>query len=321
MADTPATLIRVLLLPGFSETEAGIVSDCVATFNARRARFALHWVSVDGLPVRAAAGRAWAVDAVFDSTLPGASLLLVLAGEMPEKMAAASPLPAQLAACARAGSILCGVRAGVFSLAAAGLYGASRVAVHWTLAEGFAEYYPAIAQSGQLYALEHGHASCAGGLALADCLLHLISRLPEAPPTGTVAEDLLMERQRRGDERQRVPLMASIGAADPKLVSAVQLMEANLEELLTTDEIAQLVCISRRQLERLFRQFLDRVPSQYYLELRLERARQLLRQSSKSIIQIGLSCGFSSGPHFSSAYRNHFGHTPRDERRSAQRAS
>jgi hypothetical protein len=30
-------------------------------------------------------------------------------------------------------------------------------------------------------------------------------------------------------------------------------------------------------------------------------------QTSKSIIQIGLSCGFSSGPHFSSAYRNFFG--------------
>jgi transcriptional regulator GlxA family with amidase domain len=78
--------------------------------------------------------------------------------------------------------------------------------------------------------------------------------------------------------------------------------------------------VSRRQLERLFKQHLDRVPSQYYLELRLNRARQMLRQSSKSIIQIGLSCGFSSGPHFSSAYRNHFGITPRDDRqRSALR--
>ncbi|MFW9606425.1 MAG: helix-turn-helix domain-containing protein, partial [Pseudomonas sp.] len=71
---------------------------------------------------------------------------------------------------------------------------------------------------------------------------------------------------------------------------------------------------SRRQLERIFRQGLNSVPSQYYLELRLTRARQLLQQTSKSIIQIGLSCGFSSGPHFSSAYRSFFGITPRDDR-------
>lgn len=87
-------------------------------------------------------------------------------------------------------------------------------------------------------------------------------------------------------------------------------MEANIEEPLTTDEIAQHVCVSRRQLERIFKQYLNRVPSQYYLELRLNKARQMLMQTSKSIIQIGLSCGFSSGPHFSSAYRNFFGATP-----------
>jgi transcriptional regulator GlxA family with amidase domain len=77
--------------------------------------------------------------------------------------------------------------------------------------------------------------------------------------------------------------------------------------------------VSRRQLERLFKQHLGTVPSKYYLELRLSRARQLLQQTSKSIVQIGLACGFSSGPHFSSTYRSHFGITPREER--AQRGT
>jgi transcriptional regulator GlxA family with amidase domain len=75
------------------------------------------------------------------------------------------------------------------------------------------------------------------------------------------------------------------------------------------------VGVSRRQLERLFRQHLDALPSRWYLELRLERARRLLQDSAQSILQIGLSCGFSSAPHFSNAYRSRFGRTPRDERR------
>jgi transcriptional regulator GlxA family with amidase domain len=91
-------------------------------------------------------------------------------------------------------------------------------------------------------------------------------------------------------------------------------MEANLGEPLPTEEISQLVGVSRRQLERLFKQHLDALPSRYYLELRLNHARRLLQQTSQSILQIGLSCGFSSGPHFSSAYRNHFGMTPREQR-------
>lgn len=124
----------------------------------------------------------------------------------------------------------------------------------------------------------------------------------------------MVERIREGNERQRIPLKNRLGSSHPKLTQAVLLMEANIEEPLTTDEIAQHVCVSRRQLERIFKQYLNRVPSQYYLELRLNRARQMLMQTSKSIIQIGLSCGFSSGPHFSSAYRNFFGVTPREDR-------
>ena len=97
------------------------------------------------------------------------------------------------------------------------------------------------------------------------------------------------------------------------------LMEANLGEPLPTEDIARLVGVSRRQLERLFKQHLDELPSRYYAELRLARARRLLQQTSQSILQVGLGCGFSSGSHFSNAYRTRFGRTPREER--SQRAA
>jgi transcriptional regulator GlxA family with amidase domain len=90
-------------------------------------------------------------------------------------------------------------------------------------------------------------------------------------------------------------------ALQPKLSEAVTLMEANIEEPLSTDDIAGLVGLSRRQLERLFKQYLDSLPSRYYLELRLQRARRLLLDTNYSIVQVGLMCGFSSGSHFSTA--------------------
>jgi AraC-like DNA-binding protein len=100
----------------------------------------------------------------------------------------------------------------------------------------------------------------------------------------------------------------------PKLAEALALMKANFEEPLPGDDIARLVGVSRRQLERLFKQHLDTLPSKHYLEMRLAHARTLLQESSQSILQVGLACGFSSGPHFSSTYRAHFGTTPREER-------
>ncbi|MFB3095292.1 MAG: helix-turn-helix domain-containing protein, partial [Candidatus Acidiferrales bacterium] len=64
----------------------------------------------------------------------------------------------------------------------------------------------------------------------------------------------------------------------PKLMEAVALMEANLEEPMSLDELAQHVRLSRRQLERLFQKHLSCVPTRYYLDLRLAKARQLLLQ-------------------------------------------
>jgi len=92
-------------------------------------------------------------------------------------------------------------------------------------------------------------------------------------------------------------------------------MEANIEDPLTPDELSGLVKISRRQLERLFRSYLNCTPTQYYLGLRLRNARRLLLQTEKAIIDISLVCGFSSAPHFSKCYRDMFGLPPRDERR------
>ena len=88
----------------------------------------------------------------------------------------------------------------------------------------------------------------------------------------------------------------------------------NVSVSLGTDDIAQLVGLSRRQLERQFKQYLGTMPSRYYLELRLKKARQLLLESNSSIVQIGLMCGFSSGAHFSTAFGAQFGLTPRAER-------
>jgi transcriptional regulator GlxA family with amidase domain len=130
----------------------------------------------------------------------------------------------------------------------------------------------------------------------------------------SVKEILCVDRVRGKDERQRVALQARFGALQPKLTEAVALMEANIEEPLSTDDIAGLAGVSRRQLERLFKQYLGSLPSRYYLELRLQRARKLLLETNYSIVQVGLMCGFSSGSHFSTAFGALFGNTPREER-------
>lgn len=305
----------LVLLPGFAEGELGALLDCVAVVNqlAESTRYTLTLLSTDGKPVAGRSGRATQVDGALDPQAKYAAVLL-MGCDLPRDLPASDPLLSALNMLSRQKMLLGGIHAGAYWLAAAGLLHGVRATVHWTQLDAFTERFPHTIATSSLFEIDQDRATCGGGAAVADMVLHMVGRQLGADLAASMAEHLLLDRIRGRDDRQRIPLQNQIGGSQPKLVQAVMLMEANLEEPLTTDEVAQHVCVSRRQLERLFKQHLDKVPSQYYLELRLNRARQMLRQTSKSIIQIGLSCGFSSGPHFSSAYRNHFGLTPREDR-------
>ena len=91
-------------------------------------------------------------------------------------------------------------------------------------------------------------------------------------------------------------------------------MEANIEEPVSPSELARQVGLSTRQLERLFRRYLNRSPKRYYMELRLGKARNLLMQTDMSVINVALACGFASPSHFSKCYRSQYNSTPYRER-------
>ncbi|HEX8606905.1 MAG TPA: helix-turn-helix domain-containing protein [Pseudoduganella sp.] len=207
-----------------------------------------------------------------------------------------------------------GVGAAVLWLAGAGHAAGVRIALPWALYGDTEEITERAIMTPHLFEIDGRHLTCCGGAASIDFSLTLIEQLFGSGIGAAVKEALCIDRVRGADERQRVALQARFGALQPKLSEAVTLMEANIEEPLSTDDIANLVGLSRRQLERLFKQYLGSLPSRYYLELRLQRARQLLLETNHSIVQVGLMCGFSSGSHFSTAFGALFGNTPREER-------
>jgi transcriptional regulator GlxA family with amidase domain len=235
----------------------------------------------------------------------------------------ASPALLEQIRCVCSGSAqVLGVEAGAALLAEAGVLQQGRAAVHWALLDAMLEDHPQIVWSDRLWDGEGRYWSCGAGLAVVELMLAWLCRVHGEGGESLQAallERLGLEQVRPRETRQRRPLSERLGGGSPKLAEALALMEANLAEPLPTEEIARLVGVSRRQLERLFKRHLDALPSRHYAELRLQRARRLLQQSAQSILQIGLSCGFASGPHFSNAYKAFFGHTPRDER--SQRAA
>jgi len=202
-----------------------------------------------------------------------------------------------------------------YLLARAGLVDGYRCTIHWENIASMREEYPKTQFSDELFHIDRDRITCAGGQSSLDMMLKVISNAHGAKVSAQISEQFMCERIRGTEDRQRIPLRLHLGANQPILTEAVTLMEANLEEPISLDELSRYVGISRRQLERLFQKHLSCVPTRYYLNLRLNRARLLLLQTSKSIVDIALACGFISAPHFSKCYRDMFGIPPRDERR------
>jgi len=189
-----------------------------------------------------------------------------------------------------------------------------RVAMHWEDAATGEQLADDVVPSPSIVEVSGRWTTCSGGLAVIDLALLMVQELAGSGIALQVMDALCIDRLREPGSRQRSAAAGVLAAMVPPLAEAVALMEANVEEPLPADELARLVGLSRRQLERLFKQHLGAVPSRYYLDIRLQRARKLLRETRHSLLQVALMCGFSSGSHFSTTYSSVFGIAPREER-------
>ena len=223
-------------------------------------------------------------------------------------------LASWLRAMDRKGADIGALCTGSHILARAGLLDGYHCTIHWENLAGFAEDFPDLEVTPELFEIDRNRFTCSGGTAAIDMMLNVISLQHGYELAAQVADQFMHERIRDRHDQQRMSLPARLGVRHPKLLSIIEIMEKNLEEPLGRGDLAEHAGLSTRQLERLFRKYLNRSPARYYLELRLNRARLLLLQTNMSVIDVALACGFVSASHFSKCYRDFFGRTPRKER-------
>ncbi len=203
-----------------------------------------------------------------------------------------------------------------YVLAKAGLLNGKTATIHWENYDSFEEEFDEVALSKSVFVVDENRSSSAGGIASIDLILRFVSDDLGQDLANTVADQLIYNAIRTERDGQRLSIPTRIGVRHPKLSSVIQMMEKNLEEPISPSILAREVGMSTRQLERLFRRYLNRSPKRYYMELRLQKARNLLMQTEMSVINVALACGFASPSHFSKCYRSHYNTTPYRERGS-----
>ncbi|WP_210529848.1 GlxA family transcriptional regulator [Rubellimicrobium arenae] len=215
---------------------------------------------------------------------------------------------------ARRGVVIGGLCTAAHTLAKAGLLDGKKATIHWENQDSFAEEFEDVTLTKSVFVIDGNRITTAGGTASIDLMLKIIADDHGEELGNAVADQLIYSSIRTDQDTQRLSIPTRIGVRHPKLSRVIQIMEQAIEEPISPATLAKDVGLSTRQLERLFRRYLDRSPKRYYMELRLQKARNLLMQTDMSVINVALACGFASPSHFSKCYRAHYGTTPYRER-------
>ncbi|MFV0300185.1 MAG: GlxA family transcriptional regulator [Paracoccus sp. (in: a-proteobacteria)] len=240
--------------------------------------------------------------------------VVVVCGGIDVRKEAVKPVLNWLRRQERAGATIGAVCTGAWVLAEAGMLDDRRATIHWENHDGFAEAFPAVDLYRSVFVNDGNRITAAGGTSSIDLVLHLIAEDHGDALVTQIADQMLHTAIRSDQDDQRLSIPTRIGVRHPRLSEVIARMEANLEEPISPAKLAADAGMSTRQLERLFRRYLNRSPKRYYMETRLARARNLLMQTQMSMIEVALASGFSSPSHFSKCYRARYGSTPYRER-------
>jgi AraC family transcriptional regulator len=99
-----------------------------------------------------------------------------------------------------------------------------------------------------------------------------------------------------------------------KLRKIIDLLEAQLHEEFSLRRLAREAGMSDFHFSRLFKKATGFTPSSYFIRLRMAEARRLLRETSKSIIEVAIDVGYTNPSHFSQIFRREVGVSPSEYR-------
>lgn len=307
--------VAVLIFPGFPMMAFGAVVEPLRAANAIAGRELYAWqtVSASSAPVMASNGAALAPDATVQDD-PFADRIVVCTGGDAENLESREAL-AWLRRRLRAGGSVGAVADAAFFLARGGLLDGYACTLHWSSQPAFREAFPEVDLRHDLYVIDRNRFTSAGGIGSLDMMLEIIRTDFGPELSDGVAEWFVHSPLRSSVDRRMMPLRLRTGIRDELVLSAIAVMEDNVEERLRMPDLAEQLSVSADRLERAFADAVGMAPVAYYRRLRLRRARDLLAHSTLPVRDIALACGYSSMSSFARAFRELNGIAPSAVRR------
>jgi transcriptional regulator GlxA family with amidase domain len=312
---TSTQTVGFLLVPGFALMSYAAAIEPLRAANLLSGKELYRWwhAAPGGKPVMASNGVAIIPD--YGTADRDADMVFVCAGGNPAIFDDKAVF-AWLRRLARKGVTVGGISGGPYVLAKAGLLDERRATLHWEHMPAFREAFPDVTVVPSLFEIDGNRITCSGGISALDMMVALIERDHGRQLAASVGDWFLHTHIREGFGPQRMDLRYRLGVADEKLLSVLGAMERSIEMPLPRAQLAREAGISLRQLERLFQRHVGHGIHSHYRWLRLERARQLLRETTLPVLDVALATGFASSSQFARAYRRAFRDPPSATRTS-----
>jgi transcriptional regulator GlxA family with amidase domain len=316
----PIIRVMILVVDGVSLTTVSTALEPFQQVNTMlgEGRFHIQLVSLESTDPMTSAGvpipcHLTSTDVLAKLNLQNRPDLLILCcGQMtpPINQASAGKFARKIA---RQNVPIFALGAACFIAAKTAMIKGGKCATHWKMTSSLAEQFPAIEVQNVLYVLDECISSCAGEFATFDMILALIERIFGSRMSGEIRHHFIAAGQRSGDSQQRLSGDAFV-CEDERFQKALSIMMDNIEVPVAISEIASRLGYSIRQIERIFSRNGFESPHRYYINLRLNRARQLIEQTNMSFTEIALASGFDSSSSFSNRYKLKFGAPPKEHR-------
>jgi len=223
------------------------------------------------------------------------------------RMPGISPLLVRLAA---EGTRICAISTGAYLVAEAGLLDGCAATTHWSFLDDFARRFPRVDLKRQHLITRAGNLYCAGSLnATADLTTYFIESFYGARIARQVTAQFSPEIRRPALQQGFFDGEAS-AQPDELMAEAQQWLRDQAAYPVDLEELCHHLRVSRRSLNRRFREATGGTPGQYLRGVRVRLASELLRRTNLPIAEIAARVGYEDAGHFATMYRRLTGHRP-----------
>lgn len=203
---------------------------------------------------------------------------------------------------------------GAFLLASTGLLDGKKCSTHWHLATDFRSMFPDVELvDGSIITEEKGIYSSGGANSYWNLLLYLVEKYTDRDTAILASKYFAIDI----DRESQLAFMMFQGQKkhnDEEIKKAQEFIDANYQDKLTVDQLADMVALGRRSFERRFKKATNNTVIEYIQRVKIEAAKRSFESSRKNITEVMFDVGYTDTKAFRDVFKKITGLTPIDYR-------